>query len=63
MTANQEKEIAEVVLRTRRWAFRDALPEILGTVRRVAGRVEESRRGAEKMIADYRTIIAQGSTE
>ncbi len=56
MTAEQEKEIAEAILRTRRWAFRDALPEILGTIRRVTG---ERRRGADKMIADYRALIAR----
>jgi hypothetical protein len=58
MNLDQEKELAEVILRTRRWAFRDALPVIVQTVRRIAGDGEERRRGANKMIADYRGIIS-----
>lgn len=65
MTADEEKELAEVVLRTRRWAFREALPEILGAVRRILAtgeaRREERRRGAEQMIRDYREIIRRTS--
>jgi hypothetical protein len=61
MTIDEEKDLAEVVLRTRRWAFREALPEILGAVRRiVAGHekiCDERCRGADRMIRDYREII------
>jgi predicted transcriptional regulator len=63
MTRDDEKELAEVVLRTRRWAFRDAFPEILGAVRQFVSRQEalrdERRRGAERMIRDYREIICR----
>ena len=63
MTLEDEKDLAEAVLRTRRWAFREAYPEILGAVRViVAGHErqwEESRRGAERMIRDYREIICR----
>ncbi len=58
MSPEQEKELAEVVLRTRRWAFRDALPLILQTARGIAAEAEERRRGADKMIEDYRGIIS-----
>jgi hypothetical protein len=58
MNLEQEKELAEVILRTRRWAFRDALPMIVKTVRRIAEHSEERHRGANKMIDDYRGIIA-----
>ncbi len=61
MTPLQEREIAEAVLRTRRWAFRDALPEILRAVRRAAAdierRAEERCRTADGMIRDYRRLI------
>ncbi len=63
MTREQEQELAEVVLRTRRWAFREALPEILGAVRRIVAGEEalrdEHRRGADRMIRDYRGIICR----
>ena len=63
MTHEEEKDLAEAVLRTRRWAFREAYPEILGTVRQiVAGhdrRREEPHCGADRMIRDYRRIICQ----
>jgi hypothetical protein len=63
MNADEEKELAEVVLRTRRLAFRNALPEILEAVRRiVAGREavrDERLRGADRMIRDYREIICR----
>jgi len=63
MTREEEKELAEVVLRTRRWAFRQAYPEILGAVRQiVAGhdrRREEPHRGADLMIRDYRALICR----
>jgi GTP cyclohydrolase I len=62
LTRDEEKDLAEVVLRTRRWAFRAAYPEILGVVRRImAGhdvRREELHRGADRMIRDYREIIS-----
>lgn len=57
MSPAQEKDLAEVVLRTRRWAFRKALPEIAQTVRRIVGDDAERRQGANKMIEDYRGII------
>ena len=63
MTHEEEKDLAETVLRTRRWAFREAYPEILGAVRQiVAGhdrRREESQRGADRMLRDYRRIICR----
>jgi hypothetical protein len=63
MTRDDEKELAEVILRTRRWAFRDAFPEILGAVRQIVSGQEalrdERRRGAEQMIRDYREIICR----
>jgi hypothetical protein len=63
MTLDDEKEIAEAVLRTRRWTFRDALPEIMGAVRRAMARHEkrhdEHRQGADRMIHDYREIICR----
>lgn len=63
MTADEEKDLAEAVLRTRRWSFRAAYPEILRAVRRiVAGedaRRDEPCRGADRMIHDYRQIISQ----
>jgi hypothetical protein len=63
MTLEEEKDLAEAVLRTRRWAFREAYPEILGAVRQiVAGhdrRREEPYRGADRMIRDYRAIICR----
>ena len=62
MTRDDEKELAEVFLRTRRWAFRDAFPEILGAVRQIVAGHEalrdERRRGADQMIRDYREIIS-----
>ena len=58
MNSDQEKELAEVILQTRRWAFRDALPVIVQTVRRITADSEERHRGANKMIDDYRGIIA-----
>lgn len=61
MTCDEEKDLAEAVLRTRRWSFRQAYPEILQTVRQiVAGhdaRREERSRAADRMIRDYREII------
>ena len=55
----QEKELGEIVLRTRRWAFRHALPAITAMVRRIAAENDDERhRGANKMIADYRRLIA-----
>ncbi|MEI9999375.1 MAG: hypothetical protein WDO13_09505 [Verrucomicrobiota bacterium] len=52
-----------MILRTRRQAFREALPEILGAVRAIArandALAEERRRGADRMIRDYRAIIAR----
>jgi hypothetical protein len=57
MTEEQEKELAEVILRTRHWAFRAALPEIARALRRIVQESAEQRRGADKMIADYREII------
>jgi hypothetical protein len=61
MTIDEEKDLAEAVLRTRRWAFREALPEILGAVRRIVAVhdkiYDERRRGADRMIRDYREII------
>ena len=63
MTREQEQELAEVVLRTRRWAFREALPEILGAVRKIVcgheTRCDEHHRGADRMIRDYREIICR----
>ena len=65
MTLEEEKDLAEAVLRTRRRAFREAYPEILGAVRMImAGhdrRSEEQRRGADRMIRDYRKIICRCS--
>ena len=60
MTRDEEKELAEVVLRTRRWAFREAFPEILGVVRQiVAGhqalREERATRAAETSIREQET--------
>ena len=61
MTVEQECELAEVILRTRRRAFREALPEILGAVRHIVAQEEKRRderhRGADRMIRDYRAII------
>jgi len=57
MTSAQEKELAEIVLRTRRWAFRHALPEIAQIVRHILAENEERERGANRMIDDYRRII------
>lgn len=57
MTTAQEKELAEIVLRTRRWAFRHALPEIAQTIRQMMAENEERERGANRMIDDYRRII------
>jgi hypothetical protein len=61
MTSDEEKDLAEAVLRTRRWAFREAYPAILGAVRQIMAGHEaqcaESRHGAERMIRDYREII------
>jgi hypothetical protein len=63
MTREEEKDLAEAVLQTRRWPFRAAYPEILRAVRQiVAGyerRCEEPRRGADRMIRDYRRIICR----
>ncbi len=63
MTQDEEKELAEAVLRTRRWSFRAAFPEILSVVRRIADRQaalsDECLRGADRMIRDYREIICQ----
>jgi len=63
MTHEEEKDLAETVLRTQRCAFREAYPEILGAVRQiVAGddrRREESHHGADRMIRDYRRIICR----
>ena len=63
MTVDEEKELAEAVLRTRRWAFRAAYPEGLRVVRRIlAGRNtqrEDRCCGADRMIRDYREIISQ----
>ena len=63
MTGEEEKDLAEVVLRTRRQAFREAYPEILGAVRQIVARHdrqhEEPHRGADRMIRDYRKIICQ----
>ncbi len=61
MTRAQELELGETVLRTRRWAFRDALPEIVAAVRRIVAAGEERHRGANRMIDDYRRIIREGS--
>jgi hypothetical protein len=58
MTRAQENDLAEIVLRTRRWAFRHALPEITQTVCRILAENEERHRGANQMIADYRRIIS-----
>jgi hypothetical protein len=61
MTADEEKDLAEAVLRTRHWAFRQAYPVVLGAVRQIMAGHEsrrvESQRGAERMIRDYREII------
>jgi len=61
MTRDEEKELAEVVLRTRRWSFREAFPEILGAVRQIVAGHEalgdERTRGADRMIRDYREVI------
>jgi len=35
MTRDEEKALAEAVLRTRHWTFRQAYPEILGAVRQI----------------------------
>jgi hypothetical protein len=63
VTRDEEKELAEVVLRTRRQPFRDAYPEILGAVRQIVSGHEALRdergRGADQMIRDYREIITQ----
>ena len=63
MTHDEEKDLAETVLRTRRWSFREAYPEILSAVRQIiAGHDErgaELHRGADRMIRDYRRIICQ----
>jgi hypothetical protein len=59
MTFSQEKELAEIVLRTRRWAFHNALPEITQAVRRIVAEDEERHRGANRMIDDYRRIISR----
>ncbi len=63
MTREEEQDLAEVVLRTRRWAYREAYPEILGAVRQIVaghdGTGAETRRGADRMIRDYRRIICQ----
>jgi hypothetical protein len=63
MTGEQEKDLAEAVLRTRHWSFRQAYPEILRAVRRIlAGheaRRDEPSRGADRMIRDYREIISR----
>jgi hypothetical protein len=62
MSRDEEKDLAEAVLRSRRWAFHQAFPEILGAVRAIlAGhdaRYEEQARGADRMIRDYREIIS-----
>jgi hypothetical protein len=67
MTTDDEKELAEAVLRLRRRAFREAYPEILGLVRRFVAaaeeRAEEARRGADRMISDYRAVIAARDKE
>jgi hypothetical protein len=60
MTSAQEKELAETVLRTRRWAFRHALPVIARIVRQMMAENEERERGANRMIDDYRRIIRRG---
>ncbi len=49
-----------MVLKTRRWAFRHALPEIAQTVRQIMAESEERQRGADRMIKDYRRIIRGG---
>jgi hypothetical protein len=63
MTREEEQDLAEVVLRTRRWTFREAYPEILGAVRQIlAGHdrlCDEPRRGADRMIRDYRRLISR----
>ncbi len=59
MTRGQEQDLAETILRTRRWAFRDALPEIMKMVRRIVAEGEERNRGANKMIEDYRRLIVR----
>jgi hypothetical protein len=63
MTLEEEKDLAEAVLRTRRWAFREAYPEVLGAVRQIVTdhdrRREEPHRGADRMIRDYRAIICR----
>lgn len=59
MTNEQEQDLGEVVLRTRHWAFRHALPAIAAIVRRIVAESDAERhRGANKMIADYRRLIA-----
>ena len=58
MTPEQEKELAEIVLKTRRWAFRAALPAITDTVRQILAEAQERQRGANIMIDDYRRLIA-----
>ena len=63
MNAEQERILAEAVLRTRRWAFREAFPEILRAVREIvdgdACAEAERRTGAERMIRDYRALLVQ----
>jgi hypothetical protein len=63
VTRDEEKQLGEAVLRTRRWAFREAYPEILRTVRQIVAahkeRREEPGRGADRMIRDYREIICR----
>jgi hypothetical protein len=62
MTRSQEQELGEVVLRTRRWVFRQALPEIAATVRRILAENDERHCGANRMISDYRRLIAGTTT-
>ncbi len=59
MTHAREKDLAETILQTRRWAFRHALPAITETVRRIVAESEERDRGANKMIDDYRRLICR----
>ena len=62
LTQEEEKDLAEAVLRTRRWSFRQAYPEILRTVRQIVARHdarrEERSHAADRMIRDYRAIIS-----
>ncbi len=62
MTRAQELELGETVLRTRFWAFHNALPAIAATVRRILAADAERHRGANRMIEDYRRIIQQTDT-